>query len=344
MKTEQLRWGLMSTARINERIIPGIRRSERAELLAVASRTLGTAKTYAAKWDIPKAHGSYEDLLSDPEVDAVYISLPNSMHLEWAVKSAEAGKHILCEKPIALIAEDVDTMYEAARRNGVTLQEATMMLYHAQTFRVRELISSGAIGEIRTLRGIFNNKQSDVTDIRLIPEMGGGSLWDTGIYAVNFMRTMTGIEPTEVHAWQVNGSTGVDMTFMAHMRFANGVLAEFQCGFDALPYTEADIIGSQGMIRLDLPWVNQPGETANVRISRIPSDPPPGSYGDTPADNQTESETFEDIEPYGDQVKAVTATILDGAPPVISADDSRRNIAAVVALYESARMGRIVTL
>ncbi len=344
MNHDRVRWGLMSTARINERVIPSFRQFERSELFAVASRNMGKAERYAAKWGIPRAHGSYEALLSDPEVDAVYISLPNSLHREWAVKSAEAGKHVLCEKALALTAEDVGIMQEAAQKNRVTLHEATMMRYHAQTFRVRELITSGEIGEIRVMRGLFNNKQNDFDDIRHNPGLGGGSLWDTGSYAVNFMRTMMDAEPLEVHAWQVTAPTGVDQTFMATMRFPTGVLAQFQCGFDAMPYTEADIIGSRGMIRLDLPWVNQPGETANIHISRLDAEPAPGSYGDSSADNVTETLTYEDVEPYGDQLKAVTATILDGAPPVISADDSRHNIAAITALYESARTGRVVTL
>jgi predicted dehydrogenase len=194
------------------------------------------------------------------------------------------------------------------------------------------------------MRGLFNNKQNDHDDIRHKPDMGGGSLWDTGSYAVNFMRTMMGAEPVQVHAWQVTGVTGVDTVFMAHMRFESGVLAQFQCGFDALPYTEADIIGSTGMIRLDLPWVNQPGENANIRISRMGTEPGAGSYGDSSAGNQTETLTYKDVEPYGDQVKAVVATILDGAPQVISDKDSLNNIAAIVALYESARTGNVVTL
>ncbi len=334
----------MSTARINDRLIPGLRRSERAELVAVASRSLATAESYAAEWGIPRAHGSYEGLLSDPEVDAVYIPLPNSLHWEWTVKSAEAGKHVLCEKPLALTTEEVDAMYKAARNNSVTLHEATMMRYHAQTFRVRELISSGSIGEMRAIRGLFNNKLTDDEDIRFDSDLGGGSLWDLGSYAVNFMRTMMESEPVEVYAWQVASPTGVDMLFMAQMRFPTGVLAQFECSFDAMPHHEADIIGSRGMIRLDLPWVNHPGRTGNVSIVRAGSDPPPGSFGDFSVDTETETLTYENVDPYRDQVTAVVATILDGAPPVISAEDSRDNIATIEALYESARTGRAVSI
>ena len=340
----RVRWGLMSTARINARLIPGLRRSDRSEVIAVASRSTERAEDYAAEWKIPRAYGSYADLLLDPDVDAVYISLPNSLHLKWAVRSAEAGKHVLCEKPLALTAADVGVMQDAARRNGVTLQEATMMRYHAQTLHVRELVSGGAIGEIRAMHGVFHNKLTNDQDIRLDPKLGGGSLWDLGSYSVNFMRTMVGAEPIQVHAWQVSHSTGVDVSFTAHMRFATGMTAQFQCGFDAMPHTEADIVGSMGMIHLDLPWVNRPGESGNVRIVRIGQDPQPGGFGDSPADAETETLTYENVDPYRDQMAAVVATILDGAAPVISAEDSRRNIAVIEALYRSARTGGVVTL
>jgi predicted dehydrogenase len=209
MSQRSVRWGLLSTARINERLIPVLRGSARSELLGVASSG-GPEKAarYASEWNIPRAYGSYEALLADPEVDAVYISLPNALHRPWVVKTAEAGKHILCEKPLALTATDVDVMAEAARRNGVVLQEAVMMRYHPQTLHVQQRVAAGAIGEVRLIRGVFTFTLARPGDIRLDPALGGGSIWDVGSYPVNFMRTMLRANPVEVHGWQISGEGG----------------------------------------------------------------------------------------------------------------------------------------
>ena len=186
MSDKRARWGLLSTARINERLIPCLKRSERSELIAVASRSRVTADRYAEEHGISKAYGSYDEMLADPAIDVVYISLPNGLHTEWSLRCAEAGKHVLCEKPLALSVEEVDRLLEAAGRCGVTIQEATMMRFHAQTAYVRELIAQGAIGEVRMGRGLFTFTLERPGDIRLDPAMGGGSVWDLGSYCVSF--------------------------------------------------------------------------------------------------------------------------------------------------------------
>src|SRR5262245_30772678 len=212
MSPRSIRWGLLSTARINERLIPVLRASVRCELLAVASQGgQEKAARYASEWNIPRAYGSYEALLTDPEVDAVYVSLPNALHAPWVVKTAEAGKHILCEKPLALTATDVDRMAEAARRHGVILQEAVMMRYHPQTLDLQQRIAAGAIGEVRLIRGVFTFTLLRQGDIRLDPALGGGSIWDLGSYPVSFMRTMLRANPVEVHGWQLAGTGGADL-------------------------------------------------------------------------------------------------------------------------------------
>jgi xylose dehydrogenase (NAD/NADP) len=177
MAQNPLRWGLISTARINERLIPAIRSSGRCQLLAVASNSgQEKAARYASEWSIPRAYGSYEALLADQDVDVVYISLPNALHAPWAVKAAQAGKHILCEKPLALTVVEVDRMADAAHANRVVLLEAVMMRYHPQTRELEKRLAEGAIGDVRLIRGLFTFTLARPGDIRLDPALGGGSI------------------------------------------------------------------------------------------------------------------------------------------------------------------------
>jgi len=218
MPDEPVCWGLLSTARINERIIPAIRAAQRSKLLAVASRGgMEKARGYASTWNIPRAYGSYQALLADREVDAVYISLPNALHRQWTIEAARAGKHVLCEKPLATSAAEVDEMVDAARRHGVLLQEAVMMRYHPQSRQLRELVAAGTIGEIRLMRGVFSFTLDRPGDIRFDPTIGGGSIWDLGSYPVSLMRAVMATEPIEVHGWQSAGDQGVDLSFAGHL-------------------------------------------------------------------------------------------------------------------------------
>jgi predicted dehydrogenase len=184
--------------------------SPRNRLLAVASRDLERAQAYAAQNGIERTHGSYEALLADPEVDVVYISLPNNLHVEWSVRAAAAGKHVLCEKPLALSVDDVDRVAEAARQHGVVIAEAFMYRHHPQTLKVIELINEGAIGSLRIVRGGFTFMLERPGDIRLRPELGGGSIWDVGCYPISYARTAAGgIAPEEVFGWQQLGRARV---------------------------------------------------------------------------------------------------------------------------------------
>jgi len=330
MPARPLRWGLICTARINRSVIPAIRASERAELVAVASRDLAQAQDYARRWDIPKAHGSYQALLNDPEVDVIYNALPNNLHCEWTVKAAEAGKHILCEKPLALTVEEVDRMIEAARRNRVVLLEAFMYRYHPQTLKAQELVRQGAIGDLRLIRAVFSYTLDRPGDVRLDPALGGGSLWDVGCYPVSFARAIVGSDPVEVFGWQVLGDSGVDMDFAGQMRFADGTLAQFDSSFQAVFRWGAEVIGSQGMLVLDNPW--KPGaarEPVGIRLLR---------------DGGEERVSVEGVNAYLCEVEAMADCILDGAQPILSLSDSRGNVATLNALYQSARMGRAVSL
>ena len=344
MADKRVRWGLLSTARINERLIPPIRKSQRSELLAVASRSKEKAHRYAAEWDIPRAYATYEEMLADPDVDVVYIPLPNSLHAEWSIKTADTGKHILCEKPLALTPEEVDRMTDAARRNGVILQEAAMFRYHPHTHKLKELVGRGAIGDVRLIRGVFTFTLTNEKDIRLEPNLGGGCLWDLGTYPVRFIRTMLGANPIEVQGWQVASDSGVDLSFMGQMRFAAGTLTQFFCSFEAVPERRADLIGSNGIIHADHPWLNNSGEPANVHILRGGAADASVTFGDSLDHLIEETLTYEKINAYESEIDSMVASILDRADVTISLEDSRDNVATVVALYTSAREGRPVQL
>jgi len=345
MSKRQLRWGLLSTARINQMLIPHFRSVAGCELLAVGSSSQPKAEEYSRKWAIPRAYGSYDALLADPDVDAVYISLPNIYHAEWAVRCAEAGKHILCEKPLALTVEEVDRMAEAARRNRVVLQEAAMYRFHPQTPEVRELVRQGAIGDLRLIRGVFHiSIPIEESDIRFSfdSQHGGGSLWDLGLYPVSFARVMAGAEPVEVFGWQDQGGTQVDLTFAGLMRFPGGILAQISSSFQILAQWEVELIGTKGIIHVDTPYLAQ-RKTGSARVRIFRDDPSVEQmFGDSREHLQIETLAYDRIDPYGYEVEGMAATILDGHSPAIPLEESRANVAALVALHRSARENRPV--
>ena len=346
MPEKRIRWGLLSTARINERLMPALRNTPRSDLIAVASQAgIEKATAYAKQWNIPRAYGSYDALLADRDVDAVYISLPNALHLPWALKAAAAGKHILCEKPLALRAADVDRMRDAATQYGIVLQEAVMMRYHPQTIDVQQRLASGVIGEVRLIRGVFSFTLSRQGDIRFDGALGGGSIWDLGSYPVNFMRTMLRANPVEVHGWQTSSqnSGGVDLSFAGQMRFPSGTVTQFFSSFQSAPQSDVDILGSAGRMQLDLPYLNKVGVSTNVRISRTVEKLAAGTFSDS-ARYEEEILTYDNVNAYQDEVTAMLASILDGAEPVVPLSDSRGNIATLEALCLSAREGRPILL
>ena len=343
MAGKKLRWGLMSTARINDRLIVPIGTSERSELVAVASRSKETGDRYAAEWKIPRVHVGYDSLLADPEVDAVYISLPNSMHAEWCVKSAQHGKHVLCEKPMALSTEEADRIAEAARENGVLVQEAAMYRYHEQTRQVCEWVANGEIGDIRVIQGFFGFTLDRGGDIRFDPSLGGGSLWDIGSYPVSFARTVMGANPVEVEAQQVLSDSGVDLTFTGQMRFPSGALAQIASSFQVTPYWNAAVIGSKGRILLDHPWLNRIGETAHLTILRE-GEADGETFGDSAAGIEEQTVAYENPNAYRCELEAAEASVLDGDEPVISLADSRGNAATLAALLQSAHDNKPVKL
>jgi D-xylose 1-dehydrogenase (NADP+, D-xylono-1,5-lactone-forming) len=251
--TEPVRWGILSTAHINRLVIPPAHESSKVELVAVASRDQRRAEKYAREWSIPRAYGSYEALLEDADVEVIYISLPNGQHVEWSIRALEAGKHVLCEKPLSRHAEDVERAFDVAEREGLLLSEAFMYRHHPQSHRLVELVESGAIGTLQTVRAAFSFTLPDLEDIRLNAELEGGALMDVGCYCVNGTRLLAG-EPDRVYGEQVVGPTGVDVRFHGMLRFRSGVVGQFDCGLVLPMRDELEAIGDEGSLFLDDPW------------------------------------------------------------------------------------------
>ena len=247
------RFGIISTAHINRLLIPGAHASDKVELIAVASRDQSRAEAYARDWDIERAYGSYDALLADPDVEAVYISLPNTMHCEWSIRAVEAGKHVLCEKPLSRHPEDVEEAFDAAERAGRLLSEAFMYRHNPQTARLAELVRDGAVGELRLIRSTFSYSLYDAENIRLRTDVEGGSLMDVGCYCVSGSRLLAG-EPESVFGQAYVGTSGTDWVFTGAIRFPGDVLAQFDCGTALPERDELEAIGSEGSLFLDDPW------------------------------------------------------------------------------------------
>ena len=325
--TEKLRWGILSTARINKELFKPLRTSKRNRLLAVASRSQEKAEAYAHEKKIERAYGSYEALLAAPEIDVIYIPLPNHLHSEWTIKAIEAGKHVLCEKPLALTLNEVDAISAAARKHDRIVAEAFMYRSHAQTLKVREIVESDRLGKVKFVRGSFTFDIKNPDDYRLIPEMGGGGLWDIGCYPLSFTRAALGAEPLEVFGWQVTGTSGVDETFAAQMRFPGDVLAQFDCSFRIPYHVFMEIVGDEATLSIPKPF--NPGAKETLYLTR---------------DGKTETIAVKGPEPYVSEVEDLADAILLGKPQCVSLADSRANVAAILALFESARKGKPVLL
>jgi D-xylose 1-dehydrogenase (NADP+, D-xylono-1,5-lactone-forming) len=274
-RMEPVKWGIVSTANINRKVIPGAHASDKVELVAVASREQARADAYAREWEIPRAYGSYDDLLADAEVEAVYISLPNTLHCEWSINAMEAGKHVLCEKPLSRDPGEVSAAFDAAERTGMLMSEAFMWRHNPQTKKLKELVDGGAIGELRLIRSTFSYSLYDEANIRLRTDVDGGALMDVGCYCVSGSRLLGG-ESLEAHGLARRGPSGTDWVTAGVLRFPDDVLATFDCG-TALPNRdELEAIGSEGSLFLDDPWhCNTPvielrhdGEVERIELER----------------------------------------------------------------------------
>lgn len=326
-----VRWGLLSTANINRRLIPAIRASQRGELVAVASRDAQRVKKYASEWEIPRFFNSYEAMLEAEEIDAVYISLPNHMHAEWTIRALQAGKHVLCEKPFAISVEEVDRMIAASRESGRVLAEAFMYRHHPQTKTVSEWVREGRLGTVRLVRSTFSFfMQNREGNVRLVPEYGGGALWDVGIYPISFTRLIYGGLPETVTAQQWIGSTGVDEVFAGQLHYSDGRSAQIACGFSIPFQSTLEAHGDKGRISLNRPFTQTEDKEREVVF--------------TPADGQAGAINTPQMDPYFGEVDDMHAAILDGAPPLVTLDESRDHVRMATALLEAARTGQMVRL
>ncbi len=327
---KKVRWGLLSTANINRRLIPAIRMSEWGELTAVASRTQARADAYAASWEIPLAFGSYEAMLQSDAIDAVYVSLPNHLHAEWSIYALRHGKHVLCEKPFALSLDEVDAMIAAAQETGNVLAEAFMYRHHPQTKIAKEWVENGRLGEITLVRGTFNFAFRSRDNVRLVPEWGGGCLWDVGVYPLSLAQYLMGETPQWVVGSQWLGDTGVDEFFAGQMGYSNGRVAQISASFRTPFYTMAEVIGTAGRLRWNRPFVGLDDSRRYLRFY--------------PAEGEPEDIPVPPMELYLGEVEDMHNAILHGAPTYLTLAETRNHVRTVLALYESARTGQVVSL
>jgi predicted dehydrogenase len=316
-----VRWGLLSTARINQAILDGAAQSERTDIVAIASRDQARAEEYAREHGLERAYGTYEALLEDPQLEVIYISLPNSMHVEWSIRALEAGKHVLCEKPLDRRVEAVERAFDTAEREALLLMEAFMYRHHPQTQKAAELVRAGAIGELRQLRSRFSFTLADESDVRLDPELDGGALMDLGCYCISMQRVLAG-EPELVFGRQRIGGKGVDVGFAGLLDFGGGVFGEFHCGFDLPEGNGLEAVGSEGSLLVRDP-VRCRDPHVEVNGNRIDVD---------------------DVDRYFLQVENFSAAVLGDAEPLLGRADALGQVRTIEALYRSAASGAAVSL
>lgn len=325
---DTLRWGILSTAQIGlNQVIPAIQQAARCEVMAICSRDLGRAEQAAAELGILRAYGSYEELLADPEIDAIYNPLPNHLHLPWTVQALEAGKHVLCEKPIGLSSDEARELKAAAERTGRVLVEAFMYRMHPSWVKVRELVESGRIGELTTIQSWFSYFNDDLENIRNIAEYGGGALMDIGCYNVNLSRMLFGSEPTGVSATLTRDpASGVDIVTSAMLEFGAGT-STFTVATQVADDQRAHVVGTSGRIALEIPFNIPPDAPVRVWV---------WDGGGGPGAAPAETLEFGPADQYTLQAEAFAATVRDGAPPHLSLDDSIANMEAIEAIFTAA--------
>jgi predicted dehydrogenase len=326
----KVRWGVLSTAAIGmKKVLPAMQKGDWVEVSAIASRDLHKAEEAARTLGIAKAYGSYEELLADPEIEAVYNPLPNQLHVPWSIKAAEAGKHVLCEKPISMTVAEARTLLDVQQRTGVTIGEAFMVRTHPQWLRARELVVSGRIGSLRSVQGFFSYFNTDPKNIRNIPETGGGGLMDIGCYPINTSRFLFGEEPR-----RVSGVVEKDPTFQtdrltsAILEFPSGQ-ASFTCSTQLVPYQRMQILGTKGRIEIEVPF-NAP----NDRPCRIFIDDGRDLVG-----GGIVVETFPTCDQYTIQGDVFSRALREGTEVPVPLVDAIKNMAVIEAVFRSAETG-----
>jgi predicted dehydrogenase len=313
-----LRLGLLSTARINDEIIAAADEASSVEIVAVASRERAKAEAYAADRRIPGAHGSYEALLADAEVDAVYISLPNGLHHDWTMQALAAGKHVLCEKPYSRHPDEVETAFEAAEEAGVVLMEAFMYRHHPQTHLVEQVVREARLGRLLSIRACFTFPLTDLTNVRASLDLDGGALMDVGCYCVSGARLLAG-EPVAASAVRVDGPTGVDMAFHGTLRHEDDVVTQFEASFLAPRRQSLEVVGEDAVLTVQSPWrIDWPGEALITR-------------GET-----TERLDFAPANSYTRQLENLAAAVSGDAEPLLGRHDALGQAKAIAALVAAA--------
>ncbi len=325
MDVDVIHWGILSTADIAiSKTGPGLLKAERCELAAIASRDVDRARAAAAALGIPRAHASYEALLADPDVDAVYIPLPNHLHARWAIAAARAGKHVLCEKPLALTSAEAQEVVDACREAGVLLMEAFMYRLHPSWVAARALVAAGRIGRLRAVDSWFSYYNDDPANIRNIREAGGGALYDIGCYSVNLSRMLFEGEPVRVQAAITRDpDSGVDVLTSGILHFPAGI-ATFTCTTRTEPDQRVDIYGSEGRISIDIPFNIPPDRPTQLSLV---------AGGDPPVAPATERMVFEQADPYTVEAEAFAAAILDGGPVPTPPEDAVANLRVIDQLF-----------
>ncbi len=320
-----VKWGILSTARINLKFLAGAREAAGVEVVAVASRERDRGRQFAGQQQIERVHDSYEALLADPDVDVVYIPLPNSLHIDWTVRALQAGKHVLCEKPLSRREDEVRRAFDVAEREGRLLMEGFMYRHHPQTCRLTELIARGAVGRVRMIGSAFSFKASDAADVRLSGALGGGALMDVGCYCVSGSRLIAG-EPEWVAAQQAIGGDGVDVTFAATMRFPDEVIAHFDAGLVLDSRDWLEVVGDRGSLFLDDPWhCREPV----IEVRR---------------DGEVELVALDPVDSYRLEAENLSAAVRGEERPLLGREDALGQARTIEALYEAAAGERSVTL
>jgi xylose dehydrogenase (NAD/NADP) len=313
-----MRLGVLSTARINRKIIEGAAASDLVALVAVASRDQARADDYAREWGIARAYGSYDALLADPAIDAVYVSLPNGMHCEWSIRALEAGKHVLCEKPMSSSAAEVEAVFDVAERHGLICMEAFMWRHHAQTRRLEELLADAAIGELRFVRAAFSFPMRDAdTNVRMRADLDGGALMDLGCYCISAIRLVAG-EPVDVVARHVQSPSGVDIRTAATLVLPRDVLAGIRCGMDMPDCSELEVIGSDGSIIVSDPWH---GRTPHIRLR---------------SGNRLEEIEIEPVDAYRLELENLARAVRGEEAPLLGRDDAVSQARAIALIRAAA--------
>jgi predicted dehydrogenase len=327
----KVRWGILSTAAIGvKKVIPAMQKGELSQIAAIASRDLHRAKEAALSLGIEKVYGSYDELLADPRVDAIYNPLPNHLHVPWTIKAAEAGKHVLCEKPLSMTVAEARTLIEVQQRKGVKIGEAFMVRTHPQWLRTRELIASGRIGELRSIQGFFSYFNANAANIRNIPEYGGGALMDIGCYPINISRFLFGEEPVQVFGLaEKDPEMKTDRLTSAILDFPSGQ-SIFTCSTQLVPYQRINVFGTKGRIEVEIPF-NAPID----RPCRILIDDGSDLFG-----GGITAETLPVCDQYTIQGDAFSRAILENTEVPVPLEDAIKNMAVIEAVFRSAASGK----